>query len=161
MNNAMKNKDKKRSPWPYVLVGFLAVVVAVNMVFIYTALKTNDGLVDKDYYAKGILYNKTLEDEAALGWRIALKSTDGFKAESVNGLGISILGKDGLVLSGASVRVVLMRPATDRYDNEAPLEFDGAVYKGELYIPLTGLWDIKVIVEKDDNTVERIFRVSV
>lgn len=161
MNNSVSNKEERRSPWPYAIVIFLTVVVVVNIIFIYAALKTDDGLVDEDYYEKGILYNKTLEDEAALGWQIALNSTEELRAESINLLSVSVLGKDGLPLKDASVRVILMRPATDRYDEETPLVLSGAVYGGKLQIPLRGLWDIKIIVDKDGSIVERIFRVRV
>lgn len=161
MNNITKHKEERRSPWPYAICIFLAVVVIVNLIFIYTAVKTNDGLVDEDYYEKGILYNKTLEDEATLGWQVVLNSTDELRAESINLLSVSVLDKDGLPLKDASVRVILMRPATDRYDKETSLVLSGAAYSGKLQIPLRGLWDIKIIVDKDGSIVERIFRVRV
>lgn len=165
MDNTTKKKTSQRSIWPYAIIAFFTIVITVNLWFIYTALKSDDGLVDKDYYAKGILYNKTLEDEATLGWQISLNSGKSFgealKSEASNDIAVKVLGKDGSPLKDAAVRMVLMRPATDSYDKELSLRFNGALHRGSLFIPLSGFWDIKVIVEKDDSTVERIFRIKI
>ncbi len=165
MDNTTKKKTSQRSIWPYAIIAFFTIVITVNLWFIYTALKSDDGLVDKDYYAKGILYNKTLEDEATLGWQISLAfgktSGEVLKGEASNDIAVKVLDKDNSSLKDATVRVVLMRPATDSYDKEFPLEFNGALHKGGLFIPLSGFWDIKVIVERGDSIVERIFRVKV
>lgn len=157
----MEIEKNKRSWWPYLICAFLGTVVIVNMAFLYIAVSTNDGLVDKDYYEKGILYSKTLEDEAKLGWSIEFELNDKASAASRNEIRVSIFERDGSVLRDAAVNAILMRPATDNFDKESELTFRDSVYIGSFFIPLAGYWDIKVIVEKNGGTMERIFRVHV
>lgn len=59
----------------FALLGFFAVVVAVNGVFIVYALRTHPGLSDANAYQAGLAYNRVLADVEAqrqLGWHVAL-----------------------------------------------------------------------------------------
>ena len=54
-----------------IVLAFFGIVMAVNAVFISLALKSNPGVVTKDYYERGIHFNDTLEQanyQKELGW---------------------------------------------------------------------------------------------
>jgi nitrogen fixation protein FixH len=73
----MKNTFFDRNRWLIAIIAFLTVVFMVNSALLYVAVATDDGLVDEDYYRKGLFYDKGLEGEKALGWEIGLSFTPG------------------------------------------------------------------------------------
>ena len=49
-----------REPWPWILFGLPLLSVVVGIMFLITAIRTNDGVVTDDYYKKGKAINKEL-----------------------------------------------------------------------------------------------------
>ncbi|NHR04028.1 FixH family protein [Chromobacterium haemolyticum] len=49
-----------REPWPWILFGLPLVSVIVGVMFLATAIRTDDGLVTDDYYKKGKAINMEL-----------------------------------------------------------------------------------------------------
>ena len=81
-----------RHPWPWLLMLGPFVVVVAGLLTAYIAFKSNDGLVDDDYYRKGLAVNQVTERE-----QTALR-----------------LGLQGEVMiseKGDQVRIVLRAPA--------------------------------------------------
>ena len=48
-----------RHPWPWLLMLGPFVVVVAGLLTAYIAFKSNDGLVDDDYYRKGLAVNRS------------------------------------------------------------------------------------------------------
>lgn len=71
----------RRSAWiPWVFVGGLLLVVAVNAVLVVTAIGSFTGLTTGKSYDKGRAYNHVLAEAArqdALGWSAAVTLSDG------------------------------------------------------------------------------------
>jgi len=67
----------RRSAWiPWVFVGGMALVIAVNGVLIWAALSTFTGVTVGRSYDRGLAYNDVLAEGArqqALGWRASLR----------------------------------------------------------------------------------------
>lgn len=156
----MKRPFHTRNRWPLILIGFFAVVFAVNAVFLYKSIETYDGLVDEDYYMKGLFYSKNMDSEKALGWKIDLSFGSTPVPESTTRVNVEIK-KDGAPVDGADVAVVLKRPAMQRYDRSYRLAPAGGVYRGEIRIPLEGLWDVEIKAVKDGKEMETTFRIRV
>ena len=152
--------EKKRSLWPYMIAGFLAVVFLVNFTMLALAIKSDDGLTDPDYYEKGLFYTSRMKAETELGWKIGFSFKDGGAPASENTVRIEVT-KDGAPVKGVAVRVVLKRPATNRFDAGFDLIESGGSYSGTVKIPSAGLWDLDVVAEKDGRSMERVFRVRV
>lgn len=101
------------------IVGFFAVVFAVNGVFLSLALSTNTGIVAVEPYRKGLKYNERIaadERQLALGWKsdISIDARDGTL--------VAILSdRDGNALIGLSATVIIGRAASDRDDVFASL----------------------------------------
>lgn len=153
--------EKKRSLWPYLIAGFLAVVFLVNFTMLALAIKSDDGLTDPDYYEKGLFYTSRLKSEAELGWKIGFSFTNGASPASKNHPVRIEVTKDGSPVKGVSVRVVLKRPATSRFDAGFDFVESGGSYSGTVVIPSAGFWDVDVVAEKDGRSMERVFRVRV
>lgn len=151
--------ETKKSPWPKVIIAFFAVVFSANGFLIYQAISGFDGLIEENYYEKGLKYNEVIQQEKRLGWRIELSFTDDLKASSANKAKVVIFDKAGIPMGGAKVKVVLRRPATDRFDKEFDLVPSGCAYHGTISVPTNGLWDLNVKAEKGNDGMEKTFRV--
>jgi len=151
---------KKRSFWPYIIAGFLAVVFLVNFTMLALAIKSDDGLTDPDYYEKGLFYTERLQAEKRLGWTMSFSFVDKPRAASPNRARVELAG-GGAAVDGATVKIVLKRPATSRFDAGFEMKHTGNAYAGEILIPSGGLWDIDVVAEKDGRTMERVFRIKI
>ena len=156
----MKNTFFDKNRWLLAIIAFLTVVFMVNSALLYVAVATDDGLVDEDYYRKGLFYDKGLEGEKALGWDIGLSFVPGasFDAPARISVGITRLGD---AVRDASVAVVLKRPASGGYDRSLKLSPSGQGYTGEVDVPLEGLWDIEVTAGKGGQSMVKTFRVRV
>jgi len=78
-------KQDLKNPWLRAILGTVAVVVAVNIVFIAYAFITPPNLVVKDYYEQGKNYfhDKDARQKAsATAWRLQLLLPDAIQANS-------------------------------------------------------------------------------
>lgn len=157
-----KGREQARSRWPAIIVCSLAVVLLVNAFVLYMSIRTDDGLVDEDYYMKGLFYSKGLRGEKELGWKIELSfdSAPAASATAMNPVRVEILKNNGEVMD-AHVILTLKRPATDRYDRAYTLVPSGGGYRGELVIPAEGLWDVEVRAGKNGLDMTKTFRIRV
>ena len=101
------------------LIGFFAVVFAVNGIFLALALSTNTGVVSNEPYRKGLKYNEQIAADtrqSELGWtsEITLNTRDG-KVVAL------IKDRDGAVLAGLRAIATIGLAATDREDVAATL----------------------------------------
>ena len=96
------------------LIGFFAVMLVANAIFVYCALSTFGGLDTEDAYRKGLAYNATLAEasaQASRGWRADIAFDAGQGA-----LVVMIADKSGQPVTGLGVAGKLMHPATTARD---------------------------------------------
>ncbi len=149
----------RKSLWiPWVFVGAMLVVIAVNGVLVTYALKSFSGLAVEKPYERGVQYNQVLAVQAhqnALGWKVETK---------VQGrmLEIHLTGRDGLPMDRATVTGDLERPL----GGLAPvaLSFTGVGngrYVARLdAVPQHGQWDVNATLLNGGERyllVERVF----
>lgn len=111
----------------WALLGFFALVSAVNAAMVWLALDSFPGRTSDDPYREGLAYNRVLETRAAqraLGWRAEVR----FEAAPGGGalLSASFRDRDGRPLAGLAVRGTLSRPATAGFDRPVRLAETGA-----------------------------------
>jgi nitrogen fixation protein FixH len=98
--------DPRRGRWiPYVFVGAMLLVVAVNAVLVYAALSTFTGTTTSRAYERGRGYNQVLAEAArqeALGWQADV-------AWSAGRLRVSVVDREGLPVGG-HLDGLLLRP---------------------------------------------------
>lgn len=122
------------------VVGFFAVVIGVDAVFLTLAYRTHPGQVEARPYETGLIYNTELERlraQEALGWRAAVETRP-------EGLSVLLQDRDGAPLSGLTVKATLQRPATEQGRSVVILtETAPGRYLGD-HSGLTGAWDTEI-----------------
>lgn len=132
------------------MVGFFAVVTAVDSIMIYLAVSTFGGLDEADGYRKGLKYNQRIEAEAIqskLGWtdKIAV-------SESGDKLVVTITSHDATPVEGLSVTAKVERPATNIYDRTLTLQdVGGGRYETSIADLLKGGWTVDVKARTTKN----------
>jgi len=125
----------------FALIGFFAIVFAVNGVMIYQAESTFGGLDTPDPYRKGLNYNARIAAAAAQatrGWRDRLAYLPQSKR-----MRVSLADRTGGAVSGLTVTAELQRPATNRFDQELVLEQTGpGVYEVDVSGLGPGWWTV-------------------
>ncbi len=122
------------------VVGFFAVVIAVDGLFLTLAYRTHPGQVAAKPYETGLLYNaeiKRFRDQQALGWRAATEARPGM-------LVLWMRDREGRPLTGLKPSALLQRPATEQgamrltFTETTPGQYevrrDG----------LVGAWDVRI-----------------
>ncbi|MDX9999139.1 MAG: FixH family protein [Phenylobacterium sp.] len=121
------------------VVGFFAVIIAVDVVFVIQAVRTYPGEVSVTPYEDGLAYNKRiaqLEAQEQLGW------TAGVAAEPGAVL-VKLRDEQGRPLTGLTVTGKLKRPATEvgakalTFAEAAPGDYTASAAEA-------GAWDVTV-----------------
>jgi nitrogen fixation protein FixH len=119
MSDIVVTHDPRRSRWiPWVFVGGMLLVVAVNAVLVVAALSTFTGVTTGRSYDRGRAYNQVLEEAArqeALGWRAGI-TLDGAA------LHVAVTDREGLPVGGR-LTGTLLRPLEG---TEQPLDLAAA-----------------------------------
>lgn len=152
----------RKSAWiPWVFVGAMAVVVAVNGVMITAAVRSFSGLAVSKPFERGLQYNKVLDvqhRQDALGWKLtpAFASMQGLDGT----LSLTARDRDGKPLEGLSLRATLQRPLGGASD--IALEFrplgDGR-YAAPVSLPAPGQWELHATLVRGTDEYFLVQRV--
>ena len=135
---------------------FFGIIIIVNTIFVYISLSTHTGLVEKDYYKKGIAYNEILE-------RAKNQPNLIDKVTYNNGiLRWALADNDNKALEDASVSAIIIRPVQGGYDFNVKLENKGAgVYEAKIKPPLKGAWIAKLTSKWDNKQYQTTYNFMV
>ena len=130
----------RRSPWPYAIGSYFAVVITCIAIFITWAVKQNMDLVRSDYYEQEILFQRHIDAAKrtmALGSQVAL--TLDAKA------GVLMVRVPATHVTRVSHgNVHLYRPSNATLDRHIPFQPDA---NGQAVLPVhnlaSGLWRIR------------------
>ena len=140
------------------IVAFFAVIVAVNLTFVYFALDSWPGLTTQKAYEEGIAYNQTLEGAArqdAMGWRshVVLGAAT---PKGTRMLTLTMTGPDG-VLAGLAAQARLTRPLGEGLTVDVTLAEDRpGLYAALLRLPALGRWQAEVTARAPDGRAYRM-----
>ena len=161
------NKQAMRNPWVLGWLAFVAFVLLVNAVFIITAMKTNPGLVDADYYEKGRDYEQTVQDKITaknkLGWQINLNSAtaDVTMAHAMT-YNLNIVDKAGLPLDATKITLSAYRASDANADFDQPMQrIDAGLYSTEMTFPLKGRWELIAKIQHNDDKLSFTQKINV
>ncbi len=163
---SQSNKQAFRNPWVLGWLGLLTVVIGVNIAFITTAIVTNPGLVSNDYYQQGRdheqHYLQRVADRKALGWNAKLDLPKHVPFGADQDIQLTVSDRSGDPLRGAEVVLNAYRPSDAKADFSVPLqEVAPGQYKTATRFPLKGVWDLIVVVKRDDKGIDLPHRISV
>ncbi len=133
------------------MLGFFAVIFAVNGTFMYFAISSFPGLSTDGAYEKGLAYNQTLANAAKqteIGW-------ESHVALSQQGdLVVQITNRQGFGAGGLEVEAVLMRPAQEKLDQTRVLEEKSpGQYAAQLAPLLEGKWHVQISARSEGHAV--------
>ncbi|BBK44984.1 membrane protein [Allostella vacuolata] len=143
----------RRSAWiPWIFVGGMLLVVAVNAVMVRLAIGTFSGVTVERPYERGIAYNAVLaaqERQDRLGWtaKAELRTVDG-RREIV----LLLADREGRALSPASLAAHLERPLEPGSRRDLSIDPTG---DGRYAAPIDGLqpgqWDVTIDARGPDG----------
>jgi nitrogen fixation protein FixH len=160
----------RQSGWwyPWIFVGGMAVVIAVNVVMITLAVGTFPGLDTKDYYRKGVTYNRTLaadRAQAQRGWHMdfafapfGAAADDPHRGEVV----VTFTDREGRPLESLEVEGTLIRPTREGID--VTLDFDNrghGAYAATISPSLPGQWKARIHARQGSDNFQEIRRIDV
>lgn len=163
---SQSSKEAFRNPWVLGWIAAIAVVLLVNVAFIVTAIVTNPGLVDKDYYEKG----RDLEQEfvsmretrTRLGWHMKLEAAHKPFVNQPARYSFSVVDKVGVPVEGERALLQAYRPSDAASDFKMEMQqVAPGIYSTEMVFPLKGIWDLTAILYRGDDTLKITKRISV
>ncbi|VAV89967.1 Type cbb3 cytochrome oxidase biogenesis protein CcoH [hydrothermal vent metagenome] len=131
----------------HVLLGFVAafgVIISVNLVLAYQAIKTYPGLEVKNSYVASQEFNSRKAAQKALGWTVRASHADGL-------LRLAIADGDGNPVEVKSLKAILGRTTGVRDDSAPAFAFNGKVYVAPVDLG-GGNWVIRMIATAADGT---------
>ncbi len=150
-----KDKPEKSSKIPYFFIAFFAIIIVVNLLYIYLSQKSWRGVLLPESYRRGIEYNETLkleEEQKKLGWKVEIQSVDlgdgKFEITAIprNSAGAQI--EDG------KLKIEFKRTASEGDDFITNFDFIDGVYRSQIQFPAKGKWNFGILLQKD----EKIYR---
>jgi nitrogen fixation protein FixH len=140
----------------FCLVGFFAVVAAVNAVMMTVAIRTFSGVETANSYQAGVTFAReeaAANAQEARHWRVnaALKPMAGAPTQ------IELAANDAAnrPLAGLEAQTTLVHPNDRRRDHPVEMRADGpGRFRGTL-APLPGQWDLVIELSRGG---ERLFR---
>jgi nitrogen fixation protein FixH len=127
------------------LIGFFAIVFAVNGWLVQAATSTFGGLQTQSSYKAGLMFEQEVakaDRQQALGWRVDGTLARGHAGVAV--LNIGVRDAHGAPVAGLSADARLAHPADERRDHVIALGRVGAgAFRGEDNVP-PGQWELIV-----------------
>lgn len=152
-----------RSLIPWIFVGGMAFVVAVNAGMVTMALKTYPGLAHESAFERGLAYNRVLAEvdrQERLGW--TLRTTFAPTTAQEGSLRVQLNDRDGQAISGARLLVTLVRPVGGEASIQIELNEEAiGTYTAPLRLPTSGQWDARVRVARSGEHFESTQRLFV
>lgn len=134
-----------------IFVGALAIVLAVNAVFVTLALRSFPGEDAPKSYVQGLRYNDTLADRAgqrALGWT-ATAWLSGDQSDQL--VQVRITDAQGAPLDGLSLTGTLRRPTVGKLDQTLAFRATGdGRYTARVSNLASGQWTLSVRAANSD-----------
>ncbi len=125
-------------------VGAFAVIIGVNLVLAFSAVKTFPGLEVKNSYVASQEFDAKRDAQTALGWTVSSKATGGL-------LILSITDKSGWPVQVEKLEATLGRATHVKDDVTPDFHFDGTAYVAPMELD-PGNWNIRMKATAKDGT---------
>ncbi len=160
------NKQALRNPW---VIGWLIavfMVFVINVAFISTAIFTNPGLVEENYYEKGQDHERNVQTKLAtrtrLGWQMAIEAATPIIQGQNTNIYFDLKDRDGIQLNVEQVALTAYRPSDADADMHVVMENSGpGRYLATLNFPLKGVWKLQAIAHQGELSIESSTRIQV
>jgi len=148
------------------VLGFL-IVIAVNGILIFEAVRSFSGLETDSAYDKGLRYNQALAaaaDNARTGWHAEPTITAGAATAAGQAgerqLQILVTDRAGVPVKSLRVRAILVRPTNAGMDTSLFLTDLGEGRYGATFVPKgLGNWDLRISAQSNDTAWQQVQRI--
>ena len=156
--------------YPWIFVGGMLIVIAVNAVLVLFAVGTFSGLETTEHYRKGLAYQGALDAaarQAERGWSVQVDfqprpaggASDG---QSRGELALVFVDRNGVPLERLEVEAQLIRPTQSGFDQTVPLDSEGGGrYRTSIMFPMPGQWDLRILAREGDARFQSTHRLFV
>lgn len=163
---SQSSKQAWRNPWVVGWIAAIGLVIAVNTVFIVTAIVTNPGLVEEDYYEKGRDHEKNFLVKRAmqnrLDWQMDLQLSVKPKVGEPTRVTFSVSDKAGVPVADSNVTLKAYRPSDSGADFQREMELIApGLFSTEVVFDLKGIWDLTAMVKQGEDNLDLVRRISV
>jgi len=136
---------------------FFGVIFLANGTLIYLAASSDDGMVDSNYYSKGLNYQSTLNErlrQKAMDWTVD------FKRDKSGEYRLKVIDRESKPIEEAKVNLIFFRPTQSGYDQNLSLkEEKPGFYSGKIELPLKGIWDVNIEIKKENKKWKKKQRI--
>ncbi len=154
-------QEMPRSLWrffPFLLVGALGVVIAVNITMAVLAHRSAPGLAVQGSFATSNAYGAIQAEakrQVGLGWSLDVTLRGG-RVEA------KLAGQGGAALPGAVLTALAMRPVGEAPPLALGMAEDGeGGFRSDVVLPGQGQWDITFVAKHEGRTFRHTRRVLV
>lgn len=130
-----------------IFVGAFGVIITVNLLLAYNAVRTFPGLEVKNSYVASQKFDERRSAQERLGWTVSAQQVDGM-------LTLSITDAAGMPVEVQELNALLGRPTHVKEDSEPAFVFDGTAYVAPMDLD-DGNWDLRMIATAEDGTEYR------
>lgn len=127
-----------------VFVGAFAIIIGVNLVLAFSAVRTFPGLEVKNSYVASQEFDARRDAQNALGWNVSARASGGL-------LILAITDAEGRAVEVAELDAVLGRPTHVKDDMTPAFEYDGQAYVAPVELS-DGNWNIRMTAVAKDGT---------
>ena len=154
MINTMKIETKA-----FLSVGILlGLSVTANMTMLYFSITSNDGLVEDNYYSKGLNYQKEIDREKLqqkLGWTALLNHTS-------NTYTVIARNINNTPLEHANISLNFFRPSKSGFDQDIFLkEVNPGIYQADVDLKLKGNWNVTTEIRKNNSLWKKKEKITI
>lgn len=129
-----------RHRWPWILMAGPAIVVVAGFITAWLAIKSNDGLVEDNYYKVGLAVNQQLHQKK-LASELGLKADLSYVEEGSH-VRVVLSGLQAGAMPEA-LELKLVHPTRKGEDQMLMLRREGKQYVGQLAaVPSVGRWNV-------------------
>jgi nitrogen fixation protein FixH len=163
-SSSSKPTPALRSPWVLAWLGLLVTVLAVNLIFIYFAVKTNPGLVNANYYERGQEHERTMISRLARdpGWLMRADIPQPLTAGVEESIRLVLVDRAGQPVDVDEATFFAYRPSDVSRDFSIPMIREGkGRYLVRTSFPLIGVWDTLIAVKTGEDEYSVGERVNV
>jgi len=153
---SQSNKSGLRNPWVLGMLGLIAVVLAVNITFIWFTMKEGRSeLVERDYKTKDRKSNEAvlneLRTQQALSWQTEIKKPKSIVVGTPTAYEIGIKDRDGRPVSGELAVEAYRASDASKDFTTAFKEVAPGRYQGYINFPLKGYWELHIRVQRGEE----------
>lgn len=130
-----------------IMLTAFGVIIGVNLILAYNAIKTFPGLEVKNSYVASQNFNAELAAQQALGWTVDARVVD-------NELLLSITTKDGSPAQVATLSAILGAATHVRDDQTPEFVYLDGVFRAPVNVR-PGNWNIRMVATTPDGTLFR------